>query len=87
LTLADKRIYIMGDTEATPEMLAVSNIDVAFLPMNLPFTMSAEQAAIAVRALLPKVVYPYHYRGSDLDEFQRLVGPGNGIEIRLRNWY
>jgi L-ascorbate metabolism protein UlaG (beta-lactamase superfamily) len=87
MTFADKRVYIMGDTEATPEMLSVRDIDVAFMPMNLPYTMSVEQAAMAVRALKPKAVYPYHYRGSDLNEFQRLVGADSGIEIRLGKWY
>jgi L-ascorbate metabolism protein UlaG (beta-lactamase superfamily) len=87
LTFGDKRVYVMGDTEATPEMLALVNIDIAFMPMNLPFTMTVDQAALAVRALKPKIVYPYHYRGSNLDEFQRLVGTGNGIEVRLGKWY
>ena len=87
LTLGDKRLYIAGDTEDTPEMRALSNIDVAFVPMNLPFTMSVEQAADAVRTFKPRIVYPYHHRGSDVNEFARLVGTDVGVEVRLRTWY
>lgn len=87
LMLGGKRIYLSGDTEDIPEMLALKNIDVAFLCMNLPYTMDVEQAARAVRAFRPKVVYPYHYRGSDLARFKELVGGDSGIEVRLRDWY
>jgi L-ascorbate metabolism protein UlaG (beta-lactamase superfamily) len=87
VTLGDKRVYIMGDTEPTPEMLAMKDIDVAFVPMNLPFTMTVQEAAKAVLQFKPKVVYPYHYRGSDVNEFARLVGQSSGIEVRLRKWY
>ena len=87
LTIADKRVYISGDTEDIPEMRALKNIDVAFLCMNLPYTMSVEQAADAVRAFRPKIVYPYHYRGSDLEKFKQLVGNDASVEIRLRDWY
>jgi len=85
LTLADTRVYVAGDTEAIPEMLALTDIDVAFIPMNLPYTMTVEQAAEAVRAFQPRIVYPYHYRGSDVEEFRRLVGDRS--EVRLRDWY
>jgi len=85
LTLGDERIYIAGDTEAIPEMLALKDIDVAFIPMNLPYTMTVEQAAEAVRTFQPKIVYPYHYRGSDAEEFRRLVGDAS--EVRLLEWY
>lgn len=85
LTLADTRVYIAGDTEAIPEMLALEDVDVAFIPMNLPYTMTVEQAAEAVRAFRPRIVYPYHFRGSDVDEFRRLVGDRS--EVRLRDWY
>jgi L-ascorbate metabolism protein UlaG (beta-lactamase superfamily) len=86
------RIYIAGDTEGTPEMLALEDIDVAFIPMNIPYTMDVVSAADAVLALAPDVVYPYHYRGveglSDVSEFERLVNEGNlDIEVRLLNWY
>jgi L-ascorbate metabolism protein UlaG (beta-lactamase superfamily) len=87
LTIGGKRIYLSGDTEDIPEMRALKNIDVALLCMNLPYTMDVEQAAQAVRAFRPKVVYPYHYRGSDLEKFKKLVGDDLGIEVRLRNWY
>lgn len=85
--LGDKRIYISGDTEDIPEMRALKNIDVAFLCMNLPYTMTVEQAASAVREFKPKIVYPYHYRGSDTEKFKQLVGDDVGVEVRLRNWY
>jgi L-ascorbate metabolism protein UlaG (beta-lactamase superfamily) len=85
--LGDKRIYISGDTEDIPEMRALKNVDVAFLCMNLPYTMTAEQAASAVREFRPKVVYPYHYRGTDLEKFKQLVGADSGVEVRIRDWY
>jgi len=62
LTLGGKRIYLSGDTEDIPEMRGLKNIDVAFLCMNLPYTMTVEQAASAVRDFKPKIVYPYHSR-------------------------
>jgi L-ascorbate metabolism protein UlaG (beta-lactamase superfamily) len=87
LTLGDQRIYLSGDTEDTPELRALRNIDVAFVCMNLPYTMDVEQAARAVKSFKPRIVYPYHYRGSDLQKFKTLVGPDAGIEVRLREWY
>jgi L-ascorbate metabolism protein UlaG (beta-lactamase superfamily) len=91
LTLGGKRIYIAGDTGDIPEMRALTNIDVAFVPMNLPFTMSVSSAASAVRAFRPKTVYPYHYSPStptsDVNLFKSLVGADLGIEVRLRKWY
>jgi len=87
LTLGDKRVYLSGDTEDIPEMRALKSIDVAFLCMNLPYTMTVEQAAGAVRAFRPKIVYPYHCRGSDLAQFKKLVGEDAGVEVRLRDWY
>jgi L-ascorbate metabolism protein UlaG (beta-lactamase superfamily) len=87
VTLGAKRIYLSGDTEDIPEMLALKNIDVAFVCMNLPYTMTVEQAARAVRTFKPHVVYPYHYRGSDLNKFKELVGTDAGVEVRLREWY
>jgi len=85
--LGGKRVYISGDTEDTAEMRALKSIDVAFLCMNLPYTMTVEQAAEAVRAFKPKIVYPYHSRGSDLERFKALVGAEAGVELRLRDWY
>ncbi len=87
LSLGGKRVYISGDTEDIPEMLALKNIDVAFLCMNLPYTMTVDQAAVAVRKFQPKVVYPYHSRGSDLAKFAKLVGTDLPIEVRQRDWY
>jgi len=86
ITYGGKRFYFSGDTEGVPEMLALKNIDVAFLCMNLPFTMTPEEAAAAVRAFHPAVVYPYHYRGSDVNAFAKELS-GTGIEVRLREWY
>jgi L-ascorbate metabolism protein UlaG (beta-lactamase superfamily) len=91
LTTGGKRIYISGDTEDIPEMLALKNIDVAFVCMNLPYTMTVEQAAEAVKTFKPLAVYPYHYRGkdgmSDIEQFKELVSDTKGIEVRLRDWY
>jgi len=86
------RVYIAGDTEDIPEMRNLKNIDIAFLPMNLPWTMSVEQAVSAVLEFKPKKVYPYHYRGekgfSDINKFKELVEKENkNIEIILANWY
>jgi len=85
ITFGDKLVYIAGDTEPTPEMLKLSGIEVAFLPMNLPYTMTPEQAAEAVNTFKPKIVYPYHYGESDLSAFENAVDAG--VEVRLRNWY
>jgi L-ascorbate metabolism protein UlaG (beta-lactamase superfamily) len=92
LTLGGKKVYLSGDTEDIPEMRALTNIDVAFVCMNLPFTMDINQAASAVLEFKPKIMYPYHYRGqgglSDVEAFKKLVEAGNSkIEVRLRNWY
>jgi L-ascorbate metabolism protein UlaG (beta-lactamase superfamily) len=86
MTYGGTRFYIAGDTEGIPEMRALKNIDVAFVPMNLPYTMTPEEAADAVRAFHPKVVYPYHYRGADTQVFAKAL-EGSGIDVRLRNWY
>ena len=92
LNLGGKRIYVSGDTEDIAEMRALTNIDVAFLCMNLPYTMSITNAALAVRDFRPRIVYPYHFRNadntySDLADFKRRVGQDLGIEVRLRKWY
>ena len=86
VTYGGLRVYIAGDTEGIPEMRALKNIDVAFIPMILPYTMSPAEAADAVKAFRPKVVYPYHYGESDLKVFDAAL-KGTGIEVRLRNWY
>ena len=86
ISYGGKRIYLSGDTEGIPEMRALKGIDVAFLTMNLPFTMPPDEAADAARAFKPKIVYPYHYRGSDLQVFQKAM-EGSGVEVRIRDWY
>lgn len=88
LTLGGMRFLIAGDTEDTPELRALSDIHVAFLPMNLPYTMTVEQAADAVAEFQPDVVYPYHFGDSDLEEFARLVeASGAGTEVVIAEWY
>jgi L-ascorbate metabolism protein UlaG (beta-lactamase superfamily) len=87
LTLGDKRVYISGDTECTREMKSLKSIDVAFVCMNLPYTMTPSEAAACVKAFRPKIVYPYHYRGSNLDEFKSALADQKDIEVRIRNWY
>lgn len=86
LTVGGQRLYFSGDTEGVPEMRALQDIDIAFVCMNLPYTMPPEEAAEAVRAFQPKVVYPYHYRGSDLDVFEDAL-KSEKIEVRRRKWY
>ena len=86
LTFGGKRFYFSGDTENIPEMRALKNIDVAFVCMNLPYTMPPEEAAEAVKAFHPKIVIPYHYRGSDLSVFEKDL-QGTGIEVRILDWY
>jgi L-ascorbate metabolism protein UlaG (beta-lactamase superfamily) len=86
LTLGAKRLYVAGDTECTPEMRALKNIDIAFVPMNLPYTMPPAEAAECVKAFKPKVVYPYHYRGQNPEEFKAAL-KGEPIEVRLLDWY
>lgn len=86
LTYGGIRVYIAGDTEGTSEMRALKNIDVAFIPMNLPNTMSPEEAADAVKAFKPKIAIPFHYRNSDTQVFANAL-QGTGIEVRLLDWY
>ncbi len=86
VTYGGMRFYFSGDTESVPEMRALKNIDVAFVCMNLPYTMPPEEAAEAVKAFHPKIVIPYHYKGSDLAVFQKGL-EGTGIEVRLLDWY
>lgn len=92
LTIGGKRLYITGDTGDTPEMRALTNIDVAFICMNQSFTMNASAATNAVRAFRPRIVYPYHYRESggamtNPPLFKQWLGTDLGIEVRLRKWY
>lgn len=92
VTAGGTRMYISGDTQGIPEMRSLRNINVAFVCMNLPYTMDVAEAADAVLAFKPRIVYPYHYRGakglSDVNAFKEKVNAGNkNIEVRLRNWY
>lgn len=92
LKTGNKTIYISGDTEDIPEMRALRGIDVAFVCMNLPYTMDIHQAASAVLVFKPKTVYPYHYRGkdglSDVGQFKELVNTVNkSIDVKLLKWY
>jgi L-ascorbate metabolism protein UlaG (beta-lactamase superfamily) len=90
VTLGGKRFYFAGDTSCTPEIKALKNIDVAFLPMNLPYTMSSADAAQCASAFKPTIVYPYHYIGPELTSgppaFEKALA-GSGIEVRRRDWY
>ena len=86
------RVYVAGDTEDIPEMRSLKNIDIAFIPINLPYTMSIEQAVSAVLEFKPKKVYPYHYRGesgfSDVNKFKELIEKeSKNIEVVLAKWY
>ncbi|MEM5787202.1 MAG: MBL fold metallo-hydrolase [Syntrophobacteraceae bacterium] len=85
ITFGDKRVYIAGDTEKIPEMNELSEIDIAFLPVNLPYTMTVEMAADAVKAIRPKVFYPYHYGETDLSELEKLLKPLTEVEMRVRD--
>jgi L-ascorbate metabolism protein UlaG (beta-lactamase superfamily) len=87
LTFGDKKVYASGDTECTDELKALKGLDVAFLCMNLPYTMPPAEAADCAKAFQPKVVYPYHYRGSEPAEFQKALAGTPEVEVRLRTWY
>ncbi|MDH4211498.1 MAG: MBL fold metallo-hydrolase [candidate division WOR-3 bacterium] len=84
LAFGDTRVYIAGDTENTPEMKALEDIDIAFLPMNLPYTMTPEMVADAVIAFKPKVLYPYHYGETDLSKLDELLKDNKNTEVRIR---
>jgi len=84
LTLGDLRVYVAGDTENTPEMKALEDIDVAFLPMNLPYTMTPQMVADAAQAFRPKILYPYHYGDTDVAELVALLQDDPEIEVRIR---
>ena len=78
------RVYIAGDTENVPEMKALKNIAVAFLPMNLPYTMTPEMVADAARAMRPGILYPYHYGDTDPAQLVALLKDAKDIEVRIR---
>lgn len=92
LTMGGQRLYVSGDTHNTPEMCQLTNIDVAFLAMNTPYTMNLTQALLAARCFRPRVIYPVHYRNQDLTftdvpSFKRQLLADPGLEVRLRKWY
>jgi L-ascorbate metabolism protein UlaG (beta-lactamase superfamily) len=86
ITFGNKRVYVAGDTENTPEMKQLKNIDVAFLPMNLPYTMTAEMVADAAKAFKPKILYPYHLGSGnpDLPKLETLMKDVKEVELRIR---
>ena len=86
LNYGNRNFYFAGDTEGVPEMRALKDIDVAFIPMNLPYTMTPAEAADAVKAFKPKLVIPYHYKGQDVEIFKKAL-EGSGVQVRLLNWY
>jgi len=86
LTVGDKKIYIAGDTENVPEMKALKGIDAAFLPMNLPYTMTPEMVADAAKGFKPKVLYPYHYGETKTGELVELLNGEKGIDVRVRRF-
>ncbi len=93
INIAGKRVYISGDTEDIPEMRNLKNIDYAFICMNLPYTMSADQAASAILEMKPSNVYPYHFRNSTgdyekvLDKFKDLISTNPDIKVHVLKWY
>lgn len=84
LTFGDKRVYVAGDTENIPEMKTLQWIDVAFLPMNLPYTMTPEMVADAAKLFRPKILYPYHYGDTDTSKLLELLKDEQEIEVRIR---
>lgn len=84
LTFGDQRVYVAGDTENIPEMKRLRNIDIAFLPMNLPYTMTPEMVADAALAFRPRILYPYHYGETDTSRIEELLSDARGIEVRIR---
>jgi L-ascorbate metabolism protein UlaG (beta-lactamase superfamily) len=86
ITIADKRVYVAGDTENTPEMKAIKDIDIAFLPMNLPYTMTPEMVADAAKAFAPAVLYPYHYGRTDTSQLIDLLKDFKKTEVRIRKF-
>jgi L-ascorbate metabolism protein UlaG (beta-lactamase superfamily) len=83
MTFGDKRVYVAGDTENIPEMKELKNIDIAFLPMNLPFTMTPEMVADAAKAFKPKMLYPYHYSKTNPSSLLNLMKDTKEIEVRI----
>ncbi len=84
ITFGDQRIYVAGDTENVPEMAELKDIGIAFLPMNLPYTMTPEMVAAAVKTVQPRIVYPYHYGQTDVAQLARLLKDVKETELRIR---
>lgn len=84
ITFGDTRVYIAGDSEDTPEMMALRDIDIAFLPMNLPYTMTPQMVASAARSMKPTILYPYHFGETDTSELVALLNDQPETEIRIR---
>ncbi|MFZ5519227.1 MAG: MBL fold metallo-hydrolase [Candidatus Zhuqueibacterota bacterium] len=84
IAFADQRVYIAGDTENTPEMKKLTDIDIAFLPMNLPYTMTPDMVADAARAFRPRILYPYHFGNTDTGQIIKLLANEKDIEVRIR---
>ncbi len=84
ITFGDKRVYVAGDTENTPEMKKLKDIDIAFLPMNLPYTMNPEMVADAVKSFKPKILYPYHFGSTDTSKLLDLLKDFKDTEVRIR---
>lgn len=84
ITFGDTRVYVAGDTESVPEMRQLKDIAVAFLPMNMPYTMTPRMVAGAARAFRPKILYPYHFGTTDTSELVTLLEAEKSIEVRLR---
>lgn len=85
IIFGDKKVYVAGDTENTTEMKKLTGIDVAFLPMNLPYTMTPEMVADAANAFKPKILYPYHYGKTDTSKLVDLLKDTSEIEVRVRD--
>jgi L-ascorbate metabolism protein UlaG (beta-lactamase superfamily) len=85
LSIGETRIYVAGDSENTPEMMSLSDIDIAFLPMNLPYTMTPEMVAEAARAMKPSILYPYHFGSTDTSLLIDLLRNQRETEVRIRN--
>lgn len=84
ITFADQRVYVAGDTENIPEMANLKDITVAFLPMNLPYTMTPEMVADAARTIQPKILYPYHFGKTETTRLEQLLKDSPKIEVRVR---
>lgn len=87
ITFGDKRVYVAGDTENTPEMKALKDIDIAFLPVNMPYTMDEDMVLDAIKAFKPKILYPYHFQfgTSRLPQLEEKMKDIADIELRVRN--